>query len=214
MSYPTDPVVVAGILISLVGTWGMFSFAIYKENPWFRFTMHTAVGATMAVMIITVLKVIENGVVVPFAKGDLSSIPVIILAIMLYTRFSKNHAWISRWPIAIVTGVGLGVAMRAHAETDMMTQVAALVTPLVTPSNVINGFNATFILVGAIATIAFFTFTFARARKGGWSKLATAGRFFIMFSLGAYFGNTVLSRFSLLLERIEFTLRALGILPW
>ena len=214
MPYPTDIFEIAGLITSVILIWGIYSFPLYKENPYFKLTVHTFVGAAMAMLLITVIKIIISGVALPLVQGNLSVVPIIFFAALLYTRFSKKYVWISRWPVAIVTGIGLGVSLRAHAHTDVVSQTIALIKPLWTPTNWITGFNTIVILIGSIATIAYFTFTIKSMQKGSLSRLSQVGRLFIMFTLGAYFGNTTLARFSLLLERIEFTLRVLKILPY
>jgi hypothetical protein len=49
--------------------------------------------------------------------------------------------------------------------------------------------------------------------KGALKPVTQLGRYFIMLGLGAYFGNTVLFRFSMLAERAKFILQVLGLVP-
>jgi hypothetical protein len=54
-----------------------------------------------------------------------------------------------------------------------------------------------------VCTLAYFVFSIEH--KAAWiRKPANAGRYFIMITLGAIFGTTVMARFALAIERLEF----------
>ena len=60
--------------------------------------------------------------------------------------------------------------------------------------SVLNAFGQPIIMLGAIATVAYFYFS--AERKGILKPLSTAGIVFIMIAFGAAFGYTVMARIS------------------
>ena len=58
-------------------------------------------------------------------------------------------------------------------------------------------------VVGVISVLSYFFFAFGR-RKYGIRAPAKLGRWYLMLSLGAFFGNPFMSRLSALIERFQF----------
>ena len=86
-----------------------FSF-LYKDNPFYKFAEHLVVGAAAGYFTIILW---HNGLIPKLMYDRLddgspwllyldSSTPEYlipaILGMLIWTRFSKNYAWISRWP--------------------------------------------------------------------------------------------------------------------
>src|SRR3972149_3076769 len=63
------------------------------------------------------------------------------LGLMMWFRFSKKLAWVSRWPLGFMVGVYSGLAVIGFAEGDLMQQVGASIIPPIDTA-VIAGFTA------------------------------------------------------------------------
>ena len=75
----------------------------------------------------------------------------------------------------------------------------------------IDWFNYLYVAVGLICSIMYFMLTFEHS--GPLKAPTRIGRLFIMVGLGAYFGNTVLFRFTMLTGRAQFFLQVLKLIP-
>jgi hypothetical protein len=123
-------------------------------------------------------------------------IPVVLI-IMILGRLTEKTRPVSRIPLALVIGAGAGLAVPAMLQARVLGQMKATMVPL-------NSVSSVLILAGVIATLIYFFFS--REHRGWWGKLAAVGTWYLMIFFGATFGNTVMSRVSLLIGRLEFLL--------
>lgn len=189
-----------------LGTWlaalitlGLMSFA-WRENPFYRLVEHVyvAVGASHAlVMGYDVL--VKNFWGPLTEKGDVTVIIPAALGLMLYFRFSKGKIWLSRFPIAVLVGLGTGLSIGGSLKSQFVAQVKATMNPL-------NTFDNIFIFIAVTSVLCFFYFTFKRKSGTPLYYYSTVGRFIMMFAFGALFGNTVMGRMSLMIGRVKFLL--------
>ncbi len=172
----------------------MFSF-IFKENPIYRWCEHLYVGAAAGYAISVNVKSIADKAVIPlFEDGKIVLLIPIILGILLYARFIKSIAWLSRWPMAFLVGAGSGLAIYGVINSQLLAQVKATLLPLNSVNNVIMVFGVLSILL---------YFFFSMEHKGVVKHGATVGRWIMMITFGVSFGNVVMSRISLLLGSLE-----------
>jgi len=71
--------------------------------------------------------------------------------------------------------------------------------------------NFLYIAVGLICSVMYFLLTYEHS--GAMQVPTRIGRLFIMVALGAYFGNTVLFRLTMLTGRAQFFLQVLKLIP-
>jgi len=216
-AYPTDPLAIAGLWVALFLMLAIYSYPLFKENPVYRFAEHTFVAASMAIGIVVNLTSLNNTAIGPLTKGNYLLIIPIILGFCMYFLLVPKQRWISRYPIAILVGSSLGLGIASTAQPSIVNQIISTVTP---PKSGAPGFSMfgafdwftfIFIAVGCIAATMYFLLTYEHS--GAIKPVTMGGRYFIMLALGAYFGNTVLFRFSMLAERAKFLLQVLGIFP-
>jgi hypothetical protein len=215
-----------GIWLGAGLTLCIFSF-LYKDNPFYKFAEHLYVGISAGywaamewhnVFLPNLWKPLtEQGrllLLVPFAFG-----------ILLFSRFTKNFSWLSRWSMALIIGMYAGIAIIGYGSGDLILQIHANLLPLwkgnlfsylsdffgdffqwVTFRGSLVGwlsFLDNFLLVlGVIAGVIYFFFS--KEHKGALGGAAKIGVWFLMISFGASFGYTVMSRMSLLIGRVYF----------
>ncbi|HDS01147.1 MAG TPA: hypothetical protein ENO22_11110 [candidate division Zixibacteria bacterium] len=185
-------------LIAAVLTLAIFSF-LYKENPFYRAAEHLLVGVSVGYyLVILVEETIWSKVARPLAY-DQNWIVIIpaVLGLMMFLRLSRNRAYLTRIPLALLIGAGAGVSIPAMLWARVLKQMSASMLPLYTVSGMI-------VLVGVITTIIYFYFS--REQEGWFGYLAKTGTYFLMVFFGATFGYTVMSRVTLLIGRMEFLL--------
>ncbi len=187
----------AGTIVAAILTLAIFSF-LYKENPFFRFAEHLLVGLSAGYFVVTgVQGTFLPKVWEPLKSGDWLIVIPGALIIMILGRLTEKTRPLSRIPLALIVGAGAGLAIPAMLQARVLGQIKATIKPLDSISSVL-------ILAGVIATLIYFVFS--REHKGWWGRLATIGTWYLMIFFGATFGNTVMSRISLLIGRLEFLL--------
>jgi hypothetical protein len=145
-------------------------------------------------------------------------IPVPI-ALLGYTIFSQKHGWMSRIPIGILMGLGVGLVFKAWVNNYLPLIVSTMV-PL-WPNHMVlreppgihyadqvyisTAINNLILVVTTVAVLTYFFFSFeqkARVVRG----TAQLGRWLLMVAFGAIFGATIMNRFVLMIDRIWFLL--------
>ena len=195
-----------GIWVAAFLTLAIYSF-LYKDNPFYKFAEHLLVGISVGFLIViaymdTVVPKILDPLFVH--KRMLVIIPV-ILGLLMFTRFSKKHAWLSRPALALYIGFGAGVSIPANMQSYILAQMKATISPFVQAASFGDVLNAVIILVGLITTLIYFFFS--KKHEGFFGGMAKVGIYFLMIFFGATFGFTVMARVSLLIGRTAFLLR-------
>ncbi len=183
MNLSNDPTLwIAGILIIM-----LYSF-LYKENPFFRFAEHLYIGVGAGHALVVGFGNVRNQGWTPLVSGNMMMIIPLILGILLYTRFFKSIAWISRLCISIPIGLGIGLALRGLPAAQILSQIRATLVPL----NSINNFILVF---GVIGTLSYFFFTTKQTKlvRG----LSEFGRWTMMVTFGITFGTAVFGQMSI-----------------
>lgn len=170
---------------------------LFKENPFYRVAEHATIGITAGHMVVMGYRTFANVGVKPLQEGKYVTIVPILVGLLLIGRLipqMKNH---SRLPMAILVGVGTGVAVRGQIQSNFVGQISATLLPLTSLDNVV-------IVVGTALTLLMFCFTNTKnpvVREG-----AKLGRSIAMVAFGAAFANAVMNRVSILLGRVQFLL--------
>ena len=204
-----------GILVAAFLTFCIYSF-LYRDNPFYRFAEYLFLGVSVGYFIVIM---IYNGLI-PFAwdpfwkavqereaSGLVKLIPITI-GLLFFARLIPEYAWLIRYPIAILIGIGSGLAIPNMMQANIFEQVRGTLAPFgqihageLSPFEI---FNTVLIFVGLLSTLTYFFFSVEhRGVVGGISKV---GIIFLMIGFGAAFGFTVLGRVSLLIQRVDFLL--------
>lgn len=181
---------------------------VYKENKLYRFFEHVFVGvATGYGVFITWRDALSSTWWEPLHAGGWFWILAPLVSLLFYTVFFPKYAWLSRFLISILFGLGAGAAFRAFAS-QVFPQVSGSFLPLV-PSDTVTTADALNNLVFTITLLSVMVYFFFSFRHGNPAIRGTAklGRWLLMIAFGATFGSTVMARFSLLIDRLDFLLR-------
>jgi hypothetical protein len=155
---------------------------LYKSNPIYRVMESAFVGITLAYNLYEGLKTLNNRVFTPvFIKGEYATTATVmlILGIMVYTRFFTSTRPISRLPIALMSGVGTAIAVKGAVGAMILKQAA--IGPIIG----VDWWTATNNILMVTATLTTFCYFFYTIRYTTWLRgLARIGRFFMMISFG------------------------------
>ncbi|MBD3256870.1 hypothetical protein GF377_00460 [candidate division GN15 bacterium] len=191
--------IVAGIL-----TLAIFTF-LYRDNPIYKMAESLLIGVSIGYFLtITWTNSLMGLLFNPLLnEGRLVLIGPFILGLLMFARFSRKTAHLSRLPIAVLIGSGAGVAIPAMLDARTLQQMSATVSPLMTESGVPD-ISSLVVLIGVLSTLAYFYFS--REHAGVLGKAAKLGTWFLMIFFGTTFGYTVMSRMSTFIGRVEFLL--------
>jgi hypothetical protein len=210
MAYPTDLLGLSGLWFQWLLMLMVYSYVLYKETPAYRFAEHLYIGMTMAISLIVAIGNIARIAIRPLMAGEVIYIIPLILGFAMYALLVSDYRWVSRYPVAILVGAGFGLGMRGVLIPNLLSQVSDTITPPV--SNVpIDWLTFAYIAIGTVCAITYFLLTYEHT--GALNYPTRVGRWMIMIGLGAYFGNTVLFRMTMLSGRAQFFLQVLKIIP-
>lgn len=164
-------------------TFALFSLAIlsylWKLNYVYKLAETFSVGSLLAhTFVNTWTGSIEGICFKPLMSGQIARIVPLIFGLMIFTRLSRQYAWISRYPTALLAGVGTGVMFGATFDAQILTQLAMTAQAFIDK----DIFSALVILVGVFATLTYFIYT--QEHTGAIGISARLGRIFAMFSFG------------------------------
>ena len=221
-----------GVIVAAGLTLIMYSF-LYRDNPLFKAAENLFVGVALGYGAIVTWRqslrpeVFEPLFLSPTAEAfwyelGRRGIPI-FLGILLLTRLSRKHSWLSRYAYAPLVGWGAGMAIVATIHTSIFEQLKAAISPIqegVTSWTIPEGLNfwqsvghtgshivlpilgTLTLLVGTVAVLFYFFFSVEHKRLG--KATSNVGIWFLMVSFGATFGFTVMGRLALLIDRLQF----------
>jgi len=128
----------------------------------------------------------------------------IVLGLLVYTRYISGWQWLARYNAAFVVGLGSGLILARDFKSLLLDQVVATFKPLWVAGKPEVSLNNAVIVLGVVSVISHFIFT--AQNDGALGRLGLAGRAVMMVAFGSAFGNTVMSRVSLFLGRMQFLL--------
>lgn len=196
---------VVGIWLAAFLTLAIFSF-LWGENPLYRFAEHLFVGVSAGFGILVALdQAVWPSLRAAFQASHpllkIISVIALLLGIMMLTKLEVvTNIWpegrrLSHWPIAFITGIGIGIGIVSTVQGFIFPQLAASFVPLWGDSWRVLLSNWVMVL-GVLFSILYFYFSFQWKGPLGGTALRL-GIVFIMVAFGASFGYTVMARVSL-----------------
>jgi hypothetical protein len=214
-------------LVAVICTFAIFSF-LFKENPVYRFFEHIFVGLGLGYGIaVAWTDILKPNWWDKITKGEIAWLLLLIPGSMWYFQLSKKNVWISRLIIGFFFGWAAGNMFKGYYEFYFSEtgQVTRSFLPLWTQArpeelkgNILyaltNGaiyitaetLNNWIFIIVLLCCISYFFFSFRHETNPILRKSSYMGRLFFMICFGAIFGNTIMARISLLLQRIDFLL--------
>ena len=209
-------------LWSLIGIWvaafltlSIYS-VLYRDNPFYRFAEHLFVGVSVGYGIVISIhqgfiplawKPFMAAITGESIRGFIKLIPIGI-GLLFFARLSPRHTWLIRYPIAIIIGFGAGIAIPNVLRANIFEQTRGTLAPFAEiAAGTLSGwgvFEAVLMVVGVICTLTYFFFSVEHRGPVKW--LSKVGIAFLMIGFGSAFGNTVMGRVALLIQRADFLL--------
>lgn len=191
--------IIAGLLTLAILTF------LYRDNPLYKIAESLLIGVSIGYTLV----IVWNSTLVDllfdplFSRGKISLLIPLVLGLLMFSRFHRRTATLSKIPIAVMIGSGAGIAIPVMLEARVLRQVSATVAPLIESSGVPD-FSSLVVLTGVICTLGYFYFS--REQRGLLGGVSRIGTYFLMIFFGTTFGYTVMSRMSTFIGRMEFLL--------
>jgi len=166
-----------------------------------------------------------------FADGDVGQVfyglSAVFVGLLWYGIFHPKTVWLSRIAMGIVMGAGAGLAIKQQFILNVPQITASFKSPIVLNDTgalePVSSINNTIFLLALLLTVNFFFFSFDHSRRVSarvnafterfrpWVRntlqflfMFFSGRFWLMLAFGVFFGNTVMTRLSVFIERIWY----------
>jgi hypothetical protein len=215
----------AGTLIAAILTFMVWSYLL-GDNPAFRFAEHLFVGIAIGYAVLVawfnVVQPALFGAVAP--QSPIFAAVPLVLCLLLMAKVRPAWSFIGNIPIAFLIGVGAALAVGGALFGTLWPQVSATANLSLDPADYGDPqpiLASTFfwqnlaIVIGTIGTFFYFTFNMQpQGLLGGFRETFTRfwsgiGRWVILITLGALFGNTAMSLIAALIGRIQWLMDAL-----
>jgi len=206
-------------LASVIQIWlaALFTIWIYsiafRDNVFFKFAEHTFVGAAAGHSIVYGFDNVRRYGWDPLMKGALLYAVVFLLGVILYTRYHKKYFWVSRFPLSVMVGIGIGLSMRATVTAEFIAQIQSTAVMKVLGVDAWTGFSNLLFIIIVLTVVYFFIFTLPSMHAGKLGIISRIARFGMMAAFGYSFANTVLSRFNMIFGRLDFLMSSWLPLP-
>ena len=192
-----------GVWISALSTIAVFTF-LFKDNPVYQAIEQSFVGLAAGYGLVLGFDNLLIKVFQPASEGKFLFLLPFCVGMLLFTRYVPKYSYLSRYPIAIMTGVGTGLTVRGAVVSDILRQVSAAIVP-------IKSLNGLIVILGTIGVISYFFFT---VKGKGPKMIGVVGEWVMLAAFGASFGNAVAGRISQLIGRFNVVLGDwLGLMP-
>lgn len=203
-----DPILLFGAL----GTMAILSL-VFKENRFYRFFEHIFLGLALGYD----LEFIWTTVLRPqwwdpmAHDGQWAWIMTVPVGLMFYGVYTQRFVWMSRLIFGIFFGVSAGTVFQDFCAR-FMPQVTKSFSPsksLIPPPHLPLLHQVSFVLNNVlflaivVSVLVYFLFAFEQKNKAV-QNTAQFGRWVLMFSFGAIFGSTIMTRMALLIDRMYF----------
>lgn len=195
-----------GYFVGVPFTLFIYSYALYKDNPTFKFAEYTGIAAALANASVISLEFTRDNWVKPIASGTMSPAYIIVLGIgLLYlARYtSQEYRWLVRYPVAILIGTRIGLLMRGNIEATLVNRTVGLIRNIFILDNFI-------IVIFALPVLLYFVMSGTEDSIQRRYSLKL-GKWAMMISFGAILGTRVATFVSWCTARVLYILEAFSL---
>jgi len=195
------------------------------DNRLYRLALHIFVGVMVGYSFgVTVREVMLRMALPKLVSNPLAVVVPLVLGILLLFKGFPKQAFVGNMSIALLIGVGTGVALGGALLGTLVPQVEATgeaFRPSAWTSFRLGPLDGLMIVVGTVCTLLAFTFTQSEPDADGltWQRVirgaAWVGRVFLIFAFGVAFAGAITASLSIFVGRMEYliglVLRAIGL---
>ena len=158
---------------------------VWRENPYYRLVEHIIIGAGCAHYLMYGLRAVQTTGINPILAGRILLIIPLFLAILTFGRLTP-WGWIARYPVALLTAIGIGILVGGALEGQVVGQVRSIGATIFAAKDQLAIVSTTFAGIASISAIIYFIYT--KEHKGVLGGFARFGRIILMAGLGISWG--------------------------
>lgn len=201
--------------VSAVLTLLIFSYLL-GDNPLYRLALHIFVGTSVAYALVVALRSVIWPALSPpdpSASDARLSLVGVLLSVLLLTRRipGLSRLRLSEIPVAILLGVGVGVALGGAILGTLVPQLDAATNPAV--PDILKPLGQVVAVVGTVTGLTVFTFTARRPARHIVNRLlngsARIGRWFVLIGFGAAYGGVLIASLAFFADRVQYLIEVL-----
>ena len=194
----------------IIQTWlaALFTIWIYsiafRDNDFFKFAEYTFLGAAAGHSLVYGVDNIRRYGLDNLLGGAYLYIIAFLLGVILYARYHPKYFWLSRYPLSVMVGIGIGLSMRAVVTAEFIAQIKATASMSLFKGDLYTLISNWVFIILVLSTLYFFIFTIPEAHEGGLGIIPQIARYGMMAAFSYSFANTVLSRYNMIFGRLDF----------
>lgn len=197
----TDPATAIPALLIMA----IYSYVFAGGNIVYDWAQDLAVASAVGYQtILAYEQLVRIGWTNGIAVGEWHYIIPIIAGFLIFTIASREWTWASRWPSAILLGVGLGLAMASFAYADIFMQIVPSWTIGLLP---VARWEYLIIIGGMVLTFWWAIYTIPHKGPGIMptvlDRLADVGKAFVMIYITSKWASTVMYRVVLVIGNLQ-----------
>jgi len=146
-------------ILAIITTWAMYLQLYGKPNPFYSIAQATYMGAAFGLDLVVTLLFLYTSGFIPITKGDWFMALGFVFGFATLLRLTKRYSWVSRIPLAIALGTGLGLGIRTQIFSGFISQILSLITPFGAPSDFMTSFYNITIALSTLFMLTFFLYT-------------------------------------------------------
>jgi len=177
-----------------------FSMFLWKKSILSDIAEQTFIATSIALSLTAAVGQIRAAGITPLMQGNFIVLLPIALGLFIYAQFIRKYAFLQKWSVAFVVGVGLAIVVVTSVQTSILQNLIAAIAP-------VGGVSLTTALNDLLMIIATFTttiyFLFTRRRVGILGKTQRLGRYLMMVYFGGSFGAFVFTRLALFIGTLN-----------
>jgi hypothetical protein len=176
----------------------------FRDNDFFKFAEYTFVGAAAGHSLVYAVDNIRRYGWDNLIGGQYLYIVAFLLGILLYSRYHPQYYWVSRYPLSVMVGLGIGLSMRSVVTAEFIAQIKSTASISLISGDLWTLIQNWIFVILVLTTTYFFIFTIPEAHEGGLSVIPKIARYGMMAAFSYSFANTVLSRYNMIFGRLDF----------
>jgi hypothetical protein len=175
------------MLVGVILAFFSMSFAFVGETYFFALSESIFIGGGITLAAYAIIKSLSSSL----TGGHLSLFIPLIIGLLAFTRWTK-YRWLARYPISVLSGVGLGVVVGQMIEGQIVNAISVTINDL----SGVNPISALIQLIGVITTVFYFTYSsrFSKpVHEGTLGFISRMGRIFLFAGFGYLYASTFIT---------------------
>jgi len=175
----------AGVGIGIMG----LSLLWFGNTYAFAFAENWLIGGYAGINLAANIEGLNSTALKNIAAGRWLLIIPLIAGLLVFTRWTRFR-WAARYPVAIMSGVGLGAIVGLTMDSQLISMVTTTAGELVNlkgPAPFTDPISAVVMIVGVITVLTYFLYsiTFSKPfHQGNTRWISQVGRWFMLVSAG------------------------------